>query len=191
MREGREDDILMRAVAVLRPLPARHPRVIARILATTAGRSRSWAGRLQRWMTASVPRPLAAAVAGLTLVAGYVVGVRRDESTAEFAAVSASTPVRTVANVAGQGVQFVLDAPSARSVAVVGDFNEWSATASPLVREPGSGAWTTTVALPPGRHVYAFIVDGVRWTMDPHAPLAPDADFGRAGSVVLVPEGGR
>ena len=82
--------------------------------------------------------------------------------------------------------QFVLDAPQASQVALVGDFNAWDAADTPLVRDPASGIWTVTVRLVPGRHTYAFMVDGATWTLDPRAPSAQDPDFGTPSSVVLV-----
>lgn len=80
--------------------------------------------------------------------------------------------------------QFVFDG-RARRVALVGDFNNWDDRAAPLEREPGSSLWSVTVAIPRGRHIYAFLVDSV-WTVDKRAPIARDPDFGVTGSVVLV-----
>jgi 1,4-alpha-glucan branching enzyme len=83
--------------------------------------------------------------------------------------------------------QFVLDTrdiAGATTVSIVGDFNDWNQTTTPLVIE--HGAWTTTVPLAPGRHVYAFVVNGERWIVDPRAPQAPDSDFGRPSSVIIV-----
>jgi hypothetical protein len=82
-------------------------------------------------------------------------------------------------------VQFVLTAPQASHVVVVGDFNEWDPAATPLVRREG-GAWTAAIPVAPGRHVYAFIVDGDRWVSDPAAPLAPEDGFGIRNSVIVV-----
>ncbi len=101
----------------------------------------------------------------------------------------APTPVHSGAErdlEAMQPVQFVLDAAGATSVAVVGDFNDWSLTAAVMQRVPGAGIWTTTIAIPPGRHVYAFVIDGTRWIADPRAPRAVDSDFGKPGSVLMV-----
>ena len=44
------------------------------------------------------------------------------------------------------------------------------------------------VTLPPGRHVYSYIVDGAEWVNDPLVPLAPANEFGVRNSVVLVAE---
>lgn len=83
-----------------------------------------------------------------------------------------------------QQVQFVLVAPSAKSVALVGDFNDWSAV--PLTPVKTGGAWTITVPLAPGRYTYNFVVDGNRVMPDPAAPEAPADDFGTPASVVTV-----
>ncbi len=84
-----------------------------------------------------------------------------------------------------QLTQFVLVAPQARGVTLVGDFNDWNLLATPLRRAEGDGVWHVTVTLPPGRYRYAFVVDGSTWESDPEAPVAVD-DFGRSSSVVTV-----
>jgi hypothetical protein len=86
---------------------------------------------------------------------------------------------------APRAVRFTLRAPEARRVAVVGDFNRWDPAATPLAGGEG-GMWTTEVLIPPGRHAYAFVVDGGRWVLDPAAPSERDPDFGRAHSVTVV-----
>ena len=80
--------------------------------------------------------------------------------------------------------QFVLFAPEAGSVSVAGDFNGWDPGATPLVRR--GEVWTVTVSLEPGRHVYSFIIDGEEWVPDTDAPRAPDDEFGRPSSVLLL-----
>jgi hypothetical protein len=80
-------------------------------------------------------------------------------------------------------------AGTAAHVAVVGDFNGWNATATPLGRAPSGAAWIVDVHVPPGRYGYAFVVDGHEWITDPTAPLAPDA-FGHPTSVLVVGAGG-
>jgi 1,4-alpha-glucan branching enzyme len=82
-------------------------------------------------------------------------------------------------------VKFVLTAPQAGRVAIVGDFNGWDSSASPAIRQP-DGTWATYVTLHPGRHVYSFVVDGAHFVNDPAAPLAPDDGYGQRNSVVVV-----
>ena len=88
-------------------------------------------------------------------------------------------------------VQFVLVAPDARTVALVGDFNDWQVGATPLRPTASGRMWTVELPLAPGRHRYAFVLDDGRWVADPSAPRAPGADFGSPSSVVTVAERGR
>jgi hypothetical protein len=82
-------------------------------------------------------------------------------------------------------VPFLLVAPHAARVAIVGDFNDWDPAATPL-HPAGGEAWWVVVPLRPGRYRYSFVVDGVRWLADPAAPRAVDDDFGPESSVLTV-----
>jgi hypothetical protein len=84
------------------------------------------------------------------------------------------------------GVKFVLVAPQAARVSLVGDFNRWDPAATPMERTPTGGTWSVVVPLSAGRHEYAFVVDGKQWLPDPSAPLAPVDGLGAPNSVVLV-----
>jgi hypothetical protein len=81
-------------------------------------------------------------------------------------------------------VRFVLADAGARTVTLVGDFNAWAKQATPL-RMAKPGVWSAQVALGPGRHEYAFVVDGKRWVADPAAERLAD-DFDTPSSVVTV-----
>jgi 1,4-alpha-glucan branching enzyme len=83
-------------------------------------------------------------------------------------------------------VQFVFVAPTARSVSLVGDFNNWEMDATPLEAGPARSVWTVNLLLPNGRHRYAFVVDDSTWAADPAAPPAAGDDFGMPSSVVTV-----
>lgn len=83
-------------------------------------------------------------------------------------------------------VRFEIVAPEAVSVFVVGDFNNWDARATPLVRSGPEGSWTAVVPLEPGLYQYSFVVDGRIQAADAGAPLAPAGDFGGESSVILV-----
>jgi 1,4-alpha-glucan branching enzyme len=82
-------------------------------------------------------------------------------------------------------VRFVLVAPGARHVTLVGDFNAWAKESTPLVAAAVEGVWSVSVPLLPGRHEYAFVVDGERWVVDPMAAAVTD-DFGTETSIVTV-----
>jgi 1,4-alpha-glucan branching enzyme len=62
---------------------------------------------------------------------------------------------------------FLLLAPQAKHVSIIGDFNNWSPNATPMKRQP-DGGWTAQVPLVHGHHQYVYLVDGVR-TLDPRA----------------------
>jgi hypothetical protein len=83
-------------------------------------------------------------------------------------------------------VRFVLVAPTANSVTLVGDFNNWDRAATRLTPAGATGTWTISLPLAPGRYEYAFIVDGTQWEADPTAPITMHDDFGTTSSVVTV-----
>ncbi|MEE9132740.1 MAG: isoamylase early set domain-containing protein [Gemmatimonadota bacterium] len=82
-------------------------------------------------------------------------------------------------------VQFVLEAPSANTVAVAGDFNDWSPNMV-LTDPEGDGIWTGRVALKPGVHQYMFVIDGTQWTTDPRADRYTDDGFGNRNAVLVI-----
>lgn len=84
-------------------------------------------------------------------------------------------------------VTFVLEAPEARSVAVVGDFNDWRSEGYELARRSGDGAWTITLRLRRDTtYTYCFLVDGREWVPDPRAPESVDDGFGGVDSVLRL-----
>ena len=79
-------------------------------------------------------------------------------------------------------VDFFCDAPGASHVCLVGDFNGWDPTATPMHRGP-DGRWAVSLELHHGHHQYLFIVDGEP-KLDPHA--AGIARNERNGRVSLI-----
>ena len=142
-----------------------------------------------------VLRPLtgiAAAVVFIALGVGATLTALswRARSSADSPAISGATPRPGTTLVSSTSahrevVRFELAAPTASRVTLVGSFNEWNPVATPLHRDPSTGKWIVSLRLPPGRHVYAFVVDG-DVKSDPTAPRAADDDFGSTNSVVLV-----
>jgi 1,4-alpha-glucan branching enzyme len=81
-------------------------------------------------------------------------------------------------------VHFALKETPAREVFLAGGFNGWSPTAFPL-KKNGDDCWSAEIKLPPGRHEYLFVADGI-WRPDPAAESAPNP-FGGVNSIVNVP----
>lgn len=91
--------------------------------------------------------------------------------------------------VPAQRVQFVLVAPDAKKVAVVGDFNGWDAShAAYQAQHRGGGVWSVTAPVPVGHHRYSFVVDDSLWVADPTAPRVVDNDYGVENSALVVSE---
>jgi len=82
--------------------------------------------------------------------------------------------------------QFVGRFPGARSVNVVGSFNDWGPVSIPLEDRNHDGVWQAIVVLPAGTHEYMFVVDGERWVVDPLAGRFVEDGFGRENSVLIV-----
>ena len=190
------DETIARVAAALRPLPDVDAAEKARVLvAVAAERERIREQRVRvarRWKVSGAVGGVAAAAALVAAV--WLSGARANPpATAVTPPATASAPsvapvdARLARDAKGlTTVQVVLRAPDAQRVSVVGDFNGWDSAADAMTRDPVSGLWSHTLALRPGRHVYAFVVDDSVWMRDPRSPEAADEDFGRPGSVLRV-----
>ncbi len=118
---------------------------------------------------------MAAGVAAVVLVGSRLLGPS-----------AASGPSQIGAGAEQTIIQFVLVAPGAVSVTVVGDFNDWNVSRTPLIQDRGDGVWSVTVPLAPGRYRYSFLVDGMTWLKDPRAAPAVEDEFGRPNSVLTI-----
>jgi len=127
---------------------------------------------------------LAAGLVGIGVLGGLA--INRDGRRAEQRPAVAVVHPQLPDSVAARTVKFVLIAPQAANVSLVGDFNGWDTRATPMSSQNKDGTWTVFVPLEPGLHTYSFVLDGSHFVPDPAAPIAPDADFGHPSSVVLV-----
>lgn len=84
-----------------------------------------------------------------------------------------------------QVVSFVFHSPQARTVAVVGSFNEWTPGGNEM-RRLDNGSWVLTLPLNPGRHKYAFLVNEMNVEPDPSAIMCEDDGFGSRNSVLII-----
>jgi len=84
-------------------------------------------------------------------------------------------------------VTFTLPEPiEAQSATVVGDFNGWDKTATPM-EQLKSGAWKAEVKLEAGReYQYRFLVNGSDWHNDWEADKYLRNEFGQDNSVVVT-----
>jgi 1,4-alpha-glucan branching enzyme len=83
-----------------------------------------------------------------------------------------------------RAVNFICHAAQAKSVMLVGDFNNWNPSAHPMKQMPDR-SWLLTLELKHGHHRYAFLVDGVL-TLDPLAQGITRNDKGERVSLIPV-----
>lgn len=84
-------------------------------------------------------------------------------------------------------VRFVYADPDARSVSVVGDFNDWKADQGRMTYQPATGMWEAWLEVKPGRHRYLFLLDEHHRIVDPGAAERVMDSSGSMVSVIHVP----
>ena len=114
-------------------------------------------------------------------------GEQRVAGEPEASATEQTAAPDEAAKVSSVAVTFTLPAEvRAASVALCGEFNQWSAEGLQLERGI-DGTWRTTVALEPGRsYRYRYLLDGDRWENDPRADRYLPNPYGTTDSVVIV-----
>ena len=123
---------------------------------------------------------LVAGISAIAVLSTLAIGSRIRPAGTPAAVAKVTTTTDTV-----NFVRFVFVDPRAQSVEIVGDFNEWTKGANRLKLSGAPGVWSVSVPLSPGRHEYAFIINGSRWVADPLAVKSSD-DFGTESSVIRV-----
>jgi hypothetical protein len=81
-------------------------------------------------------------------------------------------------------VEFKLHKPTARLVALVGDFNGWNPENDLLARDD-SGFWKITKRLPRGVYRYKYVVDG-KWVADKSNQHSASDNIGGVCSIIEV-----
>ncbi len=83
-------------------------------------------------------------------------------------------------------IEFTYHNDSAKSVALAGDFNGWTATATPCARSD-DGVWRARIEfLEPGRYRYKLVVNEVRWIEDPANAMKEPDEYGGFNSILHV-----
>ncbi len=79
---------------------------------------------------------------------------------------------------------FQVEWPEANTVAVVGNFNEWDADATPM-KKNRSGVWKADLVLDEGNYEFRYLVNGQEWRNDEEAAATPNV-FGSYNSAFSV-----
>jgi hypothetical protein len=200
MNDAERDPIVRRAIEELRRAPRADHTAVSRVVAAAAAARVAPAddevmvepnrGRhARRWTVVGIAA--AAAFAGFALSSMRW----KTSETAAVASVSgipaqSALELQAVSSTSADALpimkQFVFSSRTARRVSVVGDFNRWNPSASPMVHAPDGDLWSVSVPVLPGRHMYAFMVDDSMFVLDPREPTARDADLGVEASVTIV-----
>ena len=139
------------------------------------------AARDRSLLRACIPWPVAALIAIGFLAVGATWGSRTKANRA------VEDPFPVASTDGARVVRFAVHAPGEHAVSLVGDFNSWNPVSVPLHRDAATGEWSVRVALPPGVHAYAFLIEGRRMVADPHGyRVVGDGER----SLVIVPASG-
>ncbi len=77
---------------------------------------------------------------------------------------------------------FAINAPTAKEVYLVGDFNHWKINDESKLSRLSDGKWEKRLTLSPGKYRYKFVVDG-EWLLDTKNPEKEPNPFGTFDSI--------
>lgn len=78
----------------------------------------------------------------------------------------------------------------AERVNLVGEFNDWDTSSTPMMRDRNHDDWRVTVELPVGRrYLFRYLVDGQEWLNEWHADDYVETGDGLCNSVVDLGDG--
>jgi chromosome partitioning protein len=80
------------------------------------------------------------------------------------------------------GVIFAANYPTAKSVELAGDFNNWQPYP---MRKMRGGDWNAKLSISAGRYCYRLLVDG-QWQQDPNNESTEPNQYGDLNSVLVV-----
>lgn len=82
--------------------------------------------------------------------------------------------------------KFVHHAPDAKSVKIVGSFNNWVPTNDYKMERLTDGSWSKVIFLSPGKYQYKFVIDDDKWVEDTANNNVSIDPFGGINSVLIV-----
>jgi chromosome partitioning protein len=107
----------------------------------------------------------------------------QDQMSSETTEERSSPRCPSAPHLTSDGVLFTFEAPDARRVQLVGDFNGWGLDGSDMTLT--GTIWTSTLKLPPGRYRYRYVIDGT-WRSDPMNAEVEPSPYGEDNSVIEV-----
>ncbi len=78
-------------------------------------------------------------------------------------------------------------AADAKSVFLVGDFNNWDKAATPLKKKAKTGVWEASLVLEAGREYhFRYFIDGKTWENDWNADKYVPSPYGDSDNSVVI-----
>ncbi len=108
-------------------------------------------------------------------------------SALQVAALTAAGSSRFGVRTTPEGVAFTQPGEPATNIAIAGEFNGWSPSATPLSYDAAEGAHRALVRIPPGKYQYQVVIDG-RWHADRHNVHKRINAYEEANSLLFVPD---
>ena len=90
----------------------------------------------------------------------------------------AKTPIKR------RRVTMTFEAPYAKAVSLMGDFNGWNEKKHPMMKGK-HGMWKKIIMVPPGQYEYRFLVDG-QWRNDPANDQICANCFGGTNNIMKI-----
>lgn len=84
----------------------------------------------------------------------------------------------------GHQHRFVIYQSEIKQIEIAGSFTNWQRI--PLEPAGSTGYWEITLDIPPGEHVFSYILDGDKILADPTMPAQEEDDFGTLNSILIV-----
>ncbi|MDD5135785.1 MAG: AAA family ATPase [Candidatus Omnitrophica bacterium] len=91
--------------------------------------------------------------------------------------------VESLSEILSKEITFPINAPDAKDIHIVGDFNHWKINEESRLARIQDGRWEKRVGLSPGKYKYKFVIDG-EWVLDSqNTERVPNA-FGSFDSII-------
>jgi len=82
-------------------------------------------------------------------------------------------------------VTFTIEAPAAKDIYIVGEFNDWTINDESRLGRREEGCWEKRMGVLQGRYRYKFVIDG-EWKPDPTNPELEQNVFGTFDSIMKI-----
>ena len=132
------------------------------------------------------PRDLSGFIGGSFVSIGVWLGLgkhARLASEADIVRRLAHGPSNVTIETAAPGHQRVtFHVPGARSVAIAGEWNDWTPV---VLRRLDDGRWRADLALPQGAHRFSLVINGRKWMVPPGIATLPDDMGGQVGLLII------